>query len=263
MDSLVKALGYLSLLPNRPQEFFERAIQLIELRLDRLFRRPPPYQAVNWDSAIQSIEGHLGHVAGSLSEPALDRFEEQVHQRLASIEPLAQFSLDYCNADLTLARCCYLVCRLLKPNIVIETGVAYGVTSAFILMALKENDRGVLHSIDLPLPGRKAESFVGSAIPEVLKSRWNLHRGFSKHVLPKLLRETETVDVFVQDSTHTHRNMRREFETLWPHLRSGGVIIADDIQGNRAFGELKQQGLSFQCIVQEAEKRALFGVAAK
>jgi len=44
----------------------------------------------------------------------------------------------------------YAICRKLKPHVVIETGVHYGASSAFILQALYDNNFGHLYSIDLP-----------------------------------------------------------------------------------------------------------------
>lgn len=38
----------------------------------------------------------------------------------------------------------------IKPEIVVETGVSDGMSSFFILSALKENQKGNLYSIDLP-----------------------------------------------------------------------------------------------------------------
>jgi len=44
----------------------------------------------------------------------------------------------------------YVFCRHFQPEIVIETGVYYGASSAFILKALEANGKGHLYSIDLP-----------------------------------------------------------------------------------------------------------------
>jgi predicted O-methyltransferase YrrM len=44
----------------------------------------------------------------------------------------------------------YTIIRCLKPRIVIETGVANGASSTFILSALEKNNLGKLYSIDLP-----------------------------------------------------------------------------------------------------------------
>jgi predicted O-methyltransferase YrrM len=262
MDSLQKALAFLSILPQRPQEFVERVFQIIDYRFDRLFRKRPDYEVVNWESLLQDMEEYFGQVLDILDEPALGNIEEKVNQHLKNIESKAPFSL-ICNADRSLARGCYLACRLLKPEIVLETGVAHGVTSAYILRALEENGVGKLCSVELPPPGLRADEFVGAAIPEDLKGRWHLYYGFSKQVLPKLLGEVETVDVSVHDSCHTYRCMKREFETVWPHMRSGSMIIADDIEIHSAFNELKKRGLAFQRVVKEVDKQSLFGVAVR
>lgn len=165
-------------------------------------------------------------------------------------------------ADSIMARCCYLMCRLLSPEVVIETGVAYGVSSAYILTALRENGQGTLHSVDLPPLRRKAEKFWGIAVPDDLGGRWSLHRGTSASVLPRLLREIPTVDLFVHDSLHTHRNMRREFDTIWPHLRNGALLLADDVERNCAFGKLRLKDPAFWRVVKDRETSPLHGKAA-
>ena len=49
-------------------------------------------------------------------------------------------------------RALYIIARILKPEIVIETGVFEGHSSLALLLALKENNKGHLHSIDVPSP---------------------------------------------------------------------------------------------------------------
>jgi predicted O-methyltransferase YrrM len=43
----------------------------------------------------------------------------------------------------------YILMRKIKPKIVVETGVSFGITSSFILQAMEENGFGTLYSIDL------------------------------------------------------------------------------------------------------------------
>ena len=58
--------------------------------------------------------------------------------------------------------------------------------------------------------------------------------------------------------------MRREFEAVWPHLRPGGVLISDDVEGNVAFEELgARPDIARVAIVQEQGKDALLGIAVK
>lgn len=44
----------------------------------------------------------------------------------------------------------YLTVRLIKPETIVETGVSSGSSSAYILRALYDNQKGKLYSIDLP-----------------------------------------------------------------------------------------------------------------
>ena len=76
------------------------------------------------------------------------------------------------DADAGLSEFCYVICRALRPRVVVETGVGSGVTTSFILQALSANGEGHLWSIDLPPIG--AEQFAGSFVPQPLKNRWTL-----------------------------------------------------------------------------------------
>jgi predicted O-methyltransferase YrrM len=151
--------------------------------------------------------------------------------------------------DETLGRWLYTLVRVLRPDTVIETGVAHGSSSWLILNAMRRNERGTLYSIDLP--GRDAHhgynvpaSQTGSLVPEELRRRWNLVVGDSAVELPRVLREIGAVDVFFHDSDHSYEAMRREFNVVIPQLRQGGVLVADDVHKNSAFSEAcRKQGL--------------------
>jgi predicted O-methyltransferase YrrM len=262
---------FASLALRRPREFYDRMGGYVDLGLDLLSGAPPTYETVNWKSTLRDVEERFGCVAEVLDEPALREVEGDTRQLLKNTRSEDPFSLRWA-ADSVLARCCYLMCRLLEPDVVVETGVAYGVSSAFVLRALEENRRGVLHSVDLPPLRREYGRFWGMAVDGSLRGRWTLHRGASGRVLSHLLDELETVDLFVHDSLHTYRNMRREFETVWPRLRAGGVLIADDVERNRAFGELREKTPALWRVVRARQERPLhdravsittFGLAIK
>jgi hypothetical protein len=138
----------------------------------------------------------------------------------------------------------YAACRGLNPDVVVETGVRRGVSTAFILQALKDNDKGRLYSIDLPnvivegdtsnvLPG---ELETGGQVPDSLKGeRWSLILGDSKVELPKLLSRLGEIDVFHHDSLHTYDHMLFEYREAWKYLRHGGLLLSDDAGCNSAF----------------------------
>ena len=126
----------------------------------------------------------------------------------------------------------YVVVRATRPQVVVETGVASGVSSAHILRALAANGSGTLHSIDLPNvqhgSGLPAGRPTGWIVPNALRSRWNLTLGDSRTLLPSLLRTLDRVDLFFHDSDHSYENMSFEFEQAFPKVEHGGLILSDD-----------------------------------
>ena len=128
--------------------------------------------------------------------------------------------------------------------VVVETGVASGTSSWLILNALQKNEAGRLYSIDLPdhdpaLPYNVGHTGgTGRAVPESLRSVWELILADSSKALPALISELGPVGVFFHDSEHSYDAMTREFETVLPKLEEGGVIISDDVQKNAAFAEV-------------------------
>jgi predicted O-methyltransferase YrrM len=131
----------------------------------------------------------------------------------------------------------YVICRRQKPDIVVETGVASGVSSSYILCALEQNKRGQLYSIDLPW---WQENQSGWLIPEYLRHRWHLILGRSSEKLTPLLRKVAGIDIFLHDSDHSYQNMLWEFQTAWKYLKAGGLLLAHNIDTNEAFSDFCQ-----------------------
>lgn len=137
----------------------------------------------------------------------------------------------------------YSLIRLTKPEVVVETGVGPGGTSALILNALDRNKKGHLYSIDLPgydaiiYPkiGRCYNIHVppgyetGWLVPTKLRYRWTLILGDSKEELPKLVDALNHIDIFLHDSLHTDEHVLFELETVFPKVRKGGLLLADDV----------------------------------
>jgi hypothetical protein len=128
----------------------------------------------------------------------------------------------------------YILMRKVKPNIVIKTGVGFGVTSSFILQAMEDNGFGILYSIDLPFEFATKEE-VGIIVPRRLRHRWELILGDSKIELPRVFKDLDSIDVFFYDSLHTYEHMMFEFKTAWPKIKKNGILISDDIHLNNSF----------------------------
>jgi len=152
----------------------------------------------------------------------------------------------------------YAVLRTVRPEVMVETGVANGFSTAFSLLALQANETGRLHSVDMPREvGREYEpgtfyegegragippgSEPGWLIPEALKKRWTLILGRSQEELPPLLGRLGTIDTFMHDSEHSFDCMWFEFSAAWPALRQGGVLVSDDVNSTQAFGRFAAQ----------------------
>jgi hypothetical protein len=136
----------------------------------------------------------------------------------------------------------YALVRLLRPAHVVETGVSSGVSSAHFLLALDRNRAGTLHSIDLPTRARGPvlqpdESPV--ALPPGLSSgwsipfrspRWDLRIGPAQEVLPRLVEELPSIDLFLHDDLHTPEHLAFELATIRPRLSRGAPVLADNTQ---------------------------------
>jgi predicted O-methyltransferase YrrM len=134
----------------------------------------------------------------------------------------------------------YVLVRLTKPKIILETGVSAGVSSAYLLQALDDNNDGKLYSIDYPnyaIIEAKPVSQTGFAVPTCLKNRWSLLEGKSIDVLPTLNRNLDGIDIFIHDSEHSYENMKFEYEEVWDNINYGGLLISHDINDNKAFRE--------------------------
>lgn len=123
----------------------------------------------------------------------------------------------------------------LRPETVVETGVAHGLTSRVILEGLKRNGGGHLWSVDLPAIDPALHHEIGVAVPADLRPGWTYLEGTSRRQLPKLVRELRRVDLFIHDSLHTTRNTYFELDKVWPALSPDGVAMADDIHRNLGF----------------------------
>ena len=261
-----KAIRLLSLLPKRPVEFYDRVMTVVEVKREGNGTRLPAGNGATFefrDALSRTLNISAKQVLEILKESELQGLERKVAEAIARTNGAGPFDPRH-NGDFLLARSAYVICRVLSPDVVVETGVAYGVTSAFTLEALAVNGKGVLHSIDLPPLGKDADLHVGAFIPQELKGRWRLYRGTARRLLPELLRSIGGVDLFIHDSLHTYRNMSFEFKTVWPYLHGGAALLSDDVGLNDGFRDFAAEVKpKFSAVIKEEEKDALFGMMAK
>jgi len=170
----------------------------------------------------------------SLRQHALNFFKQLENKKYPSKEkPYGTSSALEINSALFL----YALCKLTKPEKVVETGVAYGLSSSYILQALYENKKGTLYSIDFTYSPWHTKKMIGSLTADHLRFRRKFVYGPSSVVLEKLLNSIGHIDIFFRDSLHTYKSMMYEFETAWPFIKKSGFLISDDVLHNNAFYE--------------------------
>jgi len=195
-----------------------------------------------------SVEAIRGYLDEPITSPAFARHLRDAEQKFRE--------LAISSADLYAKKVLfpYAAVRILKPECVVETGIANGVSSAYILLALHRNQRGKLHSIGLPDPAYLPEGKeAGWFVPKWLRKPWHVHLGDAKEILPRLLPELGRIDIFLHDSLHTYEHMLWEFEIAYPFLRLGELLFADDALWNSAFEDFARK-------VGTPEARILHGV---
>ena len=141
----------------------------------------------------------------------------------------------------------YILVRLYRPAVCLETGVFYGGNTCFILNALRRNNFGELISIDLPankIESSKRHFLVGDGedipqeldsgflIHKSLKNKWDFIRGDSLQEIPKIEKK---VDMYVHDSEHSFEFIQKEMSLIWNKLTDNAIIVADDLDWSNGF----------------------------
>jgi predicted O-methyltransferase YrrM len=181
-----------------------------------------------------------------------DRFYERIREKESALARAGALGTNPGGRADAYSEVLYVALRILRPTSVVETGVALGYSSAYLLQALHDNGSGTLHSIDLPTvdpAGRvdrdgvcdrthvRVAGETGAVVPDDLRDRWKLTLGPSDPLLVQLFDTLGTVDVFFHDSEHSYENMMWEYKVAWPRIRPGGYLLTDDVPRNRAFDE--------------------------
>lgn len=144
----------------------------------------------------------------------------------------------------------YWLVRHLKPKTIVQTGVCNGLSTAFMMLALVKNGpEGRMNVIDLPpifnphdpawtvpdqvygvlIPEGKSSAWI---VPDAYQNRLQVQCGDAKQLLPPLVDQLASIDMFYHDSDHTYEHMMFEFHEVKRKLTPGGLIVGDDISWN-------------------------------
>lgn len=209
-----------------------------------------------------------------LSSEFYDLWPEVIHDlKSHGIQAGPMSFQNWNDGDAGFVRALWCLIRHLKPEKVVETGVAHGVTSRFILEALERNEKGELFSIDLPPLDKTYRKEVGIAVGDRYPYRWTYIKGSSRRHLRALLSELGQIDLFIHDSLHSEDNVRFEMDLAWASLSPNGALVVDDVDANWGFRSFLDTYSNPASMICEAEpirpdlrrfnKKGLFGIVFK
>jgi predicted O-methyltransferase YrrM len=118
--------------------------------------------------------------------------------------------------------------RMFKPERLVESGIANGVSTFFLTKAILANGHGRLMSID-PDPG--AGCLINGQESPVWDKRI-LNSPFKSNFASAL---SDGIDFFLHDSDHSYGWVKFEFETVIPKLRRPAMLLCDDADRSLAF----------------------------
>lgn len=228
----------------RPKIILELSEERTEIKRDENFRKHK--YSFSIDSIDQFFENKFPDTNHKEFEDELKELDIYVDDFLLELEskeyPSKEkpYPIDYSiNSDSR--KFLYILCRIVKPKNIIETGVAYGLSSIYILKALDKNNFGTLHSIDSVFRPWQDRNMIGAIIPDKLRKRWRFNFGSSSEKLQDVFNDINDVQIFIHDSLHTYKNMMFEFNCAEKNLDLNGMIISDDVLDNDAFFDFTNQ----------------------
>ena len=202
-----------------------------------------PSQSQNRD--FEPYESKVQFDDGGFIDKLIERIDEKFEQLNGGNQRDGSYSPSYLGRTNSIKLYSFL--RERQPELVIETGVCNGLSTATILKAMDDNGKGQLYSIDLPrtTEGQSSSAVIpanespGWAVPDYLKGRWEFRKGNTIYRTPEILEELHEkgrqIDIFIHDSEHSFEAMMIEFSLAWKHLRTGGLLLADNVDFSPAF----------------------------
>jgi hypothetical protein len=227
----------------------------------------------NWENALHRRLDMASESAAEGFWPLWSAVLKTLRTQGVAVGPFSFYQWN--DGDAGFVRAIWCLIRHLRPVNIVETGVAHGMTSRFILEALETIGAGKLWSIDLPPLNPVTRQEVGVAVRQtgVPVNRWTYIAGTSRRRLPALLSRLGRIDLFIHDSMHSNRNVMFELEWAWRYLSPGGVIVVDDIDVNPAFDTFTKahaEHPSFVCTAEPLSpdmrrfnQKGLFGIICK
>jgi hypothetical protein len=145
----------------------------------------------------------------------------------------------------------YFLTRLIKPENILETGVAAGWSTYSFLSAIEKNKKGNLYSSDLPYFRIKdPKKYIGILVPTQLRrDNWILKLDGDDINFKSFLIPGRKFQLVHWDSDKRKIARVRFLTQISAFLSENSVVVMDDIQNNLAFKEfVTSRNLAFFVI---------------
>ena len=204
------------------------------------------------------------HTAFDLLQKGLNFPDDEIHKYFQEFQTLLQqlenrmrdtvklYPRDY-GSETESAKVVYFLVRAKKMNSVVETGVANGISTFFILNAMILNGFGKLTSIDI-------SHNVANFLNDNERKYWQLRvlEGKWRKTFCNFIEQVPIIDAFIHDSDHSYPWQLLEYDTALSNLNSKGYILSDDVDCSFAFiDEFSKRSDRASILVQ---KSRVFGV---
>ena len=142
----------------------------------------------------------------------------------------------------------YAIARIMKPEVIVETGIHDGLGSALLLAALQMNAEdgveGRLISVDIAPSS-------GWLIPNSLKGRWTSVFGSTFDVLEGAV-AGHRIGMFIHDSDHTYECEKFEFTTALAHAADTITLISDNSHATSALRDIcRENNIPFEYFAEK------------
>jgi hypothetical protein len=135
----------------------------------------------------------------------------------------------------------YAIVRLVKPELVVETGIHDGLGSLILVRALERNAEEGVHGRLVGFDIYPRAGWIVGDSP--------LYRRVIEPTETALARELDAgppLGVFIHDTLHTYEHERFELETAADRLVPGGVLISDNAHASTALEDVcEARGLRY------------------
>ena len=155
-----------------------------------------------------------------------------------------RYKADYCvNFSRRLGWYCFA--RIMKPKVIVETGIDKGLGSVLLCRALQKNSE---EGFSGRYYGTDINKDAGYLLDGVYKDFGEILYGDSIESLKKF---DKKIDIFINDSDHSANYEYDEYVVIKDKLSSNGVILGDNCDGSDKLSQFSKEQNRYFCFFKE------------